>query len=106
MEQCKPAGPAVGAALRVGCGIASEKVSQMDSQINSLRDAVVFLEEQISRLEDRLQPVAVAEPPVCDNQKDQVAGALVPMAEELYQHRGIVHRVNDRIGSLLERLEV
>lgn len=82
------------------------KNSQVVEQLNSLNQILSELAESISVLQERLQPILR-----CDNESNDPSDEveprkLVPLADEIRQHRHYVEILMDRIRKLQDIMEL
>jgi len=85
---------------------ARDSESQVPQQLSELRSALHNLDDSISALEQRLDCVTRSDPPSPDNTKALVDPALVEVAYAVYDNRMTITRINTRITSLLDRMEL
>ncbi len=85
--------------------VAPAREPQVNAELVSMNEMVGLLEDITSSLENKLEAISRNEPPV-EAEKENVRTSLVPMAEEIYSHRARANRVNERLRSLYDRLEV
>ena len=78
-----------------------EVLEQMEIQKTILEK----LEGVCSVLMERLAPISHQEPPSTKGEGEDVV-ALVPIAEELKAYNECICRVNDRLGGIIDRLEL
>lgn len=83
------------------------KISQVDSQLDSLKNAVDRYEKLVTRVSDRFISVVRSEPPTAGQRQD-LQGAhdsIVPVADKIRNEISRIKIITDNLESIVKRTE-
>lgn len=83
-----------------------ERDSHVAVQLSGIYSELERLDHQITRLKDRLVNVLRDSVPPDSSKPSVVDEAIVPLANEMRNHRGRISAAADRILDLIERIEL
>lgn len=85
---------------------ATSRESQVRSQLIALNDSINYLNDNIANLEDKLSHVLRSEEPEVENKPSPPCDPKVPLANELENRVDHSRRLNDKLNSIMDRLEL
>jgi hypothetical protein len=92
--------------INAGAATAPAPLSPIDSQLNDLSLTVDRLDQLVSDLTKRLDPVLLPVPLVGESPKEPLSKAISRVEEAALRQGRRINSLNDQLAGLLERLQV
>ena len=84
----------------------TKKEAEVSNQIAKMEKVIAELDESVSLLRGRIEPILKVQPPEPTTEKNAIESDIVPLALIIRQFRGKLEKCNDNIRAMLATCEL